>query len=189
MNGAIGAGLAAVVVLAAAIFFVLVSGDDDGDSGDGDVQAGGTSTTAEVLEPEEDPDYDPEDEDPPPEGEMVHLSDLAVGLCFHEPDQADSVTELESVDCEVRHDWEVYYIGDLEDGPWRGDEQVGEDADALCADPFEDYVGLTVGDSELEVNHLVPTSGSWQGADDRQVVCVVGEEGGRTTGSLEGADR
>jgi hypothetical protein len=49
-------------------------------------------------------------------------------------------------------------------------------------------VGMSYDQSALEVTWLEPTEESWE-AGDRELVCLITDPAGQTTGSLEGANR
>jgi hypothetical protein len=87
----------------------------------------GTTTTAEPSEQDGDPDGpddgNGDDYSDAPEGTLTELQDLTVGMCFQDP-QADVLTEVSVIDCDERHDFEVYHVGDLEEGPWLGADAV-----------------------------------------------------------------
>lgn len=53
---------------------------------------------------------------------------------------------------------------------------------------FESFVGMPYDQSALEVTWLEPTEESWE-AGDRELVCMITDPAGQTTGSLEGANR
>jgi hypothetical protein len=57
-----------------------------------------------------------------------------------------------------------------------------------CLVEFESFVGMPYDQSALEVTWLEPTEESWE-AGDRELVCMITDPAGQTTGSLEGANR
>ena len=57
-----------------------------------------------------------------------------------------------------------------------------------CVGEFESFVGLSYDQSALEITWLEPTPESWE-RGDRELVCMITDPAGQTTGSLEGANR
>jgi hypothetical protein len=114
-------------------------------------------------------------------------SDLAVGDCFDDPD-AETFTEVKTVDCTEEHDNEVFHVFDLEDGDYPGDDEVGTLGHEGCKASFEDFIGVPWEESELEILPITPTQDSWDDDDDREVACTVFDPGGPVEGSLEGSE-
>lgn len=112
---------------------------------------------------------------------------MQVGDCLNDQD-ATEVDSVPAVPCDEPHDYEVYYSFDLDAGEYPGDDAVYEDADQGCYDAFADFVGVTYEESALEFNNFVPTEGSWNELDDREIVCVV-YDAEPVTGTLEGSAR
>lgn len=110
----------------------------------------------------------------------LDVFDFAVGDCFNDPEDVDleaedpaDVTSVGAVPCNEPHDNEVIHLFDVDDEEFPGEDALIERAGEECtAAPFEDYVGISYDESELELFPLVPTSESWQ-EDDRQIVCAV----------------
>ena len=87
-------------------------------------------------------------------------------------------TEVESVEglpCDQPHSYEVYHAFNLSegDGTFPGDDAVGTAADEGCYQAFEPFVGLSYQESTYDFLTLVPTEGSWDGLDDREVLCLI----------------
>jgi hypothetical protein len=126
------------------------------------------------------------------DGEEVSAFDLAIGDCFDAAgDQVDTVTV---VDCESTHTYEVFAVFDHEgtaDAAYPGDEALLEYADGACQPYFEDYVGIAYDDSEYWITSVTPSRETWEGSDDREIVCALklGEDAAETTGSGEGTGR
>ena len=113
---------------------------------------------------------------------------LVVGDCTGDITEGGVLTELDAVPCADPHGAEAYASIDMDDGDFPGDEAVQTQADDGCVAEFEAFVGLPYDDSELLSTYLTPTEESWaQG--DREILCFVYDDGGPTTGSLEGAER
>lgn len=65
---------------------------------------------------------------------------------------------------------------------------VFDTADEYCAEAFGRFIGMDCNESELESSMLMPTAGSWTGGD-REILCLVGDPAGDTSGTLRGANR
>ena len=56
---------------------------------------------------------------------------------------------------------------------WPGLDRVNEIADQGCLERFPAAIGTSYEESVLYITNLVPTQGSWEQGDDREVVCVA----------------
>ncbi|MBO1753103.1 septum formation family protein [Actinotalea sp. BY-33] len=116
--------------------------------------------------------------------------DLEVGDCMNSPDVADEeLSSVSTVPCDEPHDAEAYAAMMFEDGDFPGLQGVVSASEAYCLDEFETFIGLPYDASELGVTSIYPTQDSWDRLDDREVLCLVIDEQGDVTGSLEGAQR
>ena len=112
---------------------------------------------------------------------------LRIGDCINEwsADSEENVSSVPKIDCAEPHDLEVYYEGILdESGPYPGRDALGEMVNEGCVDAFEDFVGLDHMESALDFSSLMPTEESWD-AGDREYLCLVGQYGEQTSGTLE----
>lgn len=114
---------------------------------------------------------------------------IRVGDCLESMDFSDELITVPVIPCAEPHDSEVYASVDLPDGDYPGPEEVAAQAEELCYDEFEGFVGIPWDASGLEYGYLSPTQESWERAGDREVLCMVWDPAGPTTGSLAGADR
>lgn len=115
--------------------------------------------------------------------------DLEVGQCANTADvemDGGMIADLPATDCEEPHDLEAYASTDLEGDEFPGDDVVGEQAWNFCETEFENFVGISLWDSEYGMEGFVPTADSWDDLGDRQVLCFV-VSADPVTGSLEGA--
>ncbi|GGS86127.1 membrane protein [Streptomyces daghestanicus] len=113
---------------------------------------------------------------------------LETGQCFDTPDGSlQGVTyDVEEVPCAGAHDGEVFAVFDLPEGPFPGDDPVGETADDRCYALRSGYAMDTWAvPGNVDVYYLTPTRQSWR-LGDREVTCLFGgaEEGDVLTGSL-----
>jgi len=114
---------------------------------------------------------------------------LEVGDCMDDFGESEDLTSVPIVDCDEPHDAEVYVAKDIEADSYPGDTAVGEEADEICIDEYEAFVGLAYDDSLLNYWAITPSEESWA-LGDREVVCTISkyDENGdlvKVTGSLE----
>ena len=127
-------------------------------------------------------------------GDTVYVNDLARGDCFQAPAGGDLVTVIDTVDCALPHDLEVFVVDEVfatsgPGSPYPGQEDVADRADEDCKAAFETFVGTPYDDSSLDFFTIYPSEETWDRLDDRTVVCSVGDPDTTTTGTLEGARR
>ncbi|WP_407360317.1 DUF2510 domain-containing protein [Microbacterium sp. LBN7] len=122
--------------------------------------------------------------------EMVPFADLAVGDCIPlvEYDPEEEIFEVPVVPCDQPHTDEVYFIYQLDDGDYPGDDAIYELAWDGCAAQFEGFVGLPYEESEFDIYNYTPTKASWSRMDDRTVHCIIYSYEDVTT-SLRGTAR
>jgi hypothetical protein len=115
--------------------------------------------------------------------------DVAVGDCIDSAALTGEVTTVPQIPCTEPHDSEAFHSLDLEDGDYPGESEVTSVASDECTgDAYEAYVGVAYEESLLQATYLYPTTSSWaQG--DREILCLVYDPEGPTTGSLEGTAR
>lgn len=120
--------------------------------------------------------------------DAADVYDIQVGDCVGDFGDADEVTDVSVGPCEEEHSQEVYLISEIPDGEFPGEEAFRAQAEDECVVEFETFVGVAWEESELDYTWLQPTEESW-GQDDRELVCLVYDPAGPTTGSFEGANR
>jgi hypothetical protein len=122
---------------------------------------------------------------------VIDLGASAVGTCLDFGDEVGAdVERLPEVPCEDPHTHEIFAVVDSSNETYPGFEALEAEAQAACFEPFEDYVGISAFDSELFYSWLVPTLTSWEQDDDREIVCVAGENNGAPlVGSVRGLAR
>lgn len=122
------------------------------------------------------------------EAGTADVFDLHVGDCFDD-ESASEITDVPAVPCAEAHDNEVYYLFDLPDGDYPGDEAVSSGADDGCAAQFESFAGIAYDSSTLDWFTITPTEDTWNSVNDREVICSIYDPAGKTSGSLAGAAR
>ena len=118
----------------------------------------------------------------------VGVFDVEVGQCILIPQEAEAVQSLETVSCDEPHDGEIYELFDLDGDEYPGETAIGEQSTFGCLEAFEPFVGIDYQESLYYYTFLPPSLESWDGRDDREVICVLTAAPGRgqLTGSLEG---
>jgi hypothetical protein len=120
---------------------------------------------------------------PTPTDSTTPLTTVQAGDCFDEVD-GDSVDIL---DCGSAHGYEVFASLLVADGDY-SQATIGTEAEARCRDAFGTFVGLEYDASALGLRYVAPSRQTWaQG--DREVLCVVFDPDGPTTGTLAAAGR
>lgn len=121
--------------------------------------------------------------------EQVHALDLNVGDCLTDETSEGSIEEVGVVDCAQPHTGEIYHGFDVAEGPdGQIPDTIDADAENGCVDAFAGFVGVPWEQSVLGISWMQPSPDTWE-AGDREVLCVVLEDGVDTTGSLEGSNR
>jgi hypothetical protein len=116
---------------------------------------------------------------------------IRVGDCLDSA-LGDEVESVEGIPCSNPHGFEVYHAFNLPegDGSFPGDATVGSAADDGCLAAFDSFVGIDYWSSSYDFVTLVPTEGSWDGLDDREVLCLLTTvDGTPLTGSAAGTAR
>ena len=117
--------------------------------------------------------------DPDSRGSLAEVASTHVSACLNEDPPA--VTE-----CSASHDLEVYFAPTLPNPVWPGTTDVAYEADELCDQAFEGYVGTPYDSSELDFAFYAPTESEWaQGK--HQVVCVITPGDTTLDGSVKGS--
>ena len=120
-----------------------------------------------------------------------NVFELAVGDCFDDGDMAlgelEEVGDVPLVDCSAPHDNEVYAVVTVDGEVFLGEEAIQAQADEVCFEAFDPFVGLHYESSALDFGWLVPTADSWE-LGDRVVACFVYRlDLAKVSGTLEGS--
>lgn len=113
---------------------------------------------------------------------------LVVGDCLAEEGPEGEVSSVPTVPCSEPHSTEVFFVSEVDDAEFPGDDAMGTRSEELCYDEFEGFVGMAYEDSVLDFSSLLPTESSW-GMGDREITCLLVDLDGGVTGTLEGAAR
>lgn len=123
----------------------------------------------------------------------VSVFDLEVGDCIRAAAEVSAeVKNVERVACEVGHELELYSevafttaTGDT--GAFPGDAALVTFADGVCAQGFEQYVGVDYRDSALYFTYLLPSARGWDQGPDNSVLCFVTTTGEQLTATARGS--
>jgi hypothetical protein len=109
-----------------------------------------------------------------------------VGACMDSSDLEGQIVELPTVPCDEAHDAQVVGKFDLSEGDYPGDETVTEQSTDRCATEFEQFVGVAVDQSSLELKFVAPNDQTWDADNGREVLCfAVTLDGSTVTESWE----
>jgi hypothetical protein len=111
-------------------------------------------------------------------GDLGDVASRTVGTCL---DEHPSIV----TDCSAPHKLEVYYATTVADPSWPGENDVDDEADEICYQAFERYVGTAYEDSEYDYTFFAPSEEEWD-AGERDVVCVAQPAGHYLIGSVKG---
>jgi hypothetical protein len=118
------------------------------------------------------------------------LFHLQTGDCFHSSAGTSARTveikDVTTVPCGEAHDGEVFAVVThpaAKSAPYPGDDAVADFASSECLTRFSTYTGAGYDDSDLQVATVRPDHDSWVDKDDREVACVLYQQGSTLTGS------
>ncbi len=122
------------------------------------------------------------------DGSSTDVFKVKVGDCINNGTDQGQVTTVPAVDCAKPHDSEAYASIIMDAGTFPGSQAVTDKATAGCAAQFNTFVGIDYTLSKLEFAYYYPTEESWANGD-REILCLIDDPKGQTTGSLKGAAR
>ena len=115
---------------------------------------------------------------------------LQTGDCFRSSagtsGRTVEIKDVTTVPCADAHDGEVFAVvahPAAKDATYPGDDAVADFASGECLTRFMGYTGGTYDDSDLQVATVRPDHDSWADKDDRDVACVLYQQGATLTGS------
>ncbi len=123
-------------------------------------------------------------------GDDNSVFDLSVGDCFNDDPAGEEVVQtVDTVDCSQPHDNEIFFEFSMTDAAFPGREATVASAGERCVAEFEDFVGLSYEQSDLDLFPITPTAESWA-EGDRVVYCALyALDLSKLTGSMRGAAR
>lgn len=130
----------------------------------------------------------PEPQETSGAGEDQDVFSIKVGDCLNDGGATGEVSTVPTIACSEPHDSEAFASILMDDGDFPGDQAVQDEAVAECTIEFETFVGVDYDSSELDFAYYFPTEESWANGD-REILCLIVDPDGQSTGSLEGANR
>lgn len=122
------------------------------------------------------------------DGSATDVFTVKVGDCVNNGADQGQVTTVPTVSCATPHDSEAYASIIMDAGAFPGAQAVTDKATASCAAQFNTFVGIDYTLSKLEFAYYYPTEQSWANGD-REILCLIDDPKGQTTGSLKGSAR
>lgn len=113
---------------------------------------------------------------------------LQVGDCLNDATAAETVETIPTVPCSQPHDSEIYASHIMSGDTYPGQDAVIDEADRVCLEAFDSFVGIAWADSIYYYSYYFPTEGSWSGGD-REILCTIYDQAGQVTGSLQNIGR
>lgn len=123
------------------------------------------------------------------EGGEIGVFAVQEGDCISWATDSSEISSFSGVPCDEPHDGEIYELFDIAGfDEFPGDQVIGEQADEGCLAAFEPFIGLEWELSEFFFTRFTPSQETWDGVDDREVICIAtpGEGEPQLTMSLEG---
>jgi hypothetical protein len=122
--------------------------------------------------------------------DSTYYQDLFRGDCVSAPDGLGDRDSLDVVPCSEPHEGEVYAVVTgasflSDDGGYPGDELMRRYAEERCGAMEDDYVGdIAKLPASVGIHSYTPSRSDWSDGD-RDVICLLGDDDGGLTGSLE----
>lgn len=118
------------------------------------------------------------------------VSDLRAGDCFDLQDgNASEVVEVKAKVCTAPHQYEMMFIGDMQDGGYPDDAAIIDYTEANCDPAFAAYVGRDRDASRYDWVYLSPTESGWKDGDRAMQCALFDPVNEKLTGSLLGVAR
>lgn len=143
----------------------------------------------------------------PDKGSSESVFKIKVGQCFNPPSSVKvQLSKITRIGCSLPHSEEAYAIAEYQGTgstatvtassvptslttSYPGADVLTNFAQGVCAQRFEDYVGIDYLDSKLFFTYLLPSARSWESEADYNVVCFITTTGAKLTGSVKGTKR
>ena len=113
---------------------------------------------------------------------------VKVGDCLNDHAGNGQVSTVPLIDCAEPHDSEAYASITMKDAAFPGADAVKTASDAGCEAQFNTFVGVNYAASRLSFSYYYPTTETWS-QGDREILCLIFDPVGRTTGTLKAAAR
>ena len=103
---------------------------------------------------------------------------VEVGQCVQNA-ESEKISDLQVIDCAKPHQAEIFYTVELSAKQRIPEEDLSDYARDTCIDAFEDYVGRSYEESELDTTELYPSEESWA-TGERTIACFAISAAGPT---------
>jgi hypothetical protein len=111
------------------------------------------------------------------------------GAEFPPPGVGDCLDDkAQLVECAEDHYSELYLVVELKGNKYPGSKAIEKKAARRCSAAFEDYVGQSYDQSELDIIYFGPDQEGWD-AGNRRLSCAVYDPSGPLTGSVRDSGR
>jgi hypothetical protein len=124
----------------------------------------------------------------PTDGVVTDAFAIAVGDCVNDGGTEDALVSVAVVDCALPHDSEAFLSIPVADGAFPGLDAITAQADQGCLAGFATFAGISYDLSTLGFWYFHPTETTWA-SGDREILCLIQDPAGQTTGTLAGAQR
>ena len=105
------------------------------------------------------------------------VTDIGVGQCFDLPNaEEELIDDLTKRECTEPHEFEMFFVSDMPDGPFPSDDEVFAWIETNCIPAFADYVGIDYQSSVLSLFPITSTEETWNDGD-HTVQCALFEDG------------
>lgn len=118
-------------------------------------------------------------------GSETSAFDIEVGDCLND-EISGEISSVNTISCDEPHNREAYFAFNIADGEFPGEQAVSEEASTGCYNAFSDYVGILPDESKYQIYSLTPTRESWEGLNDREVLCMLGAGTEQISGTAKG---
>jgi hypothetical protein len=109
---------------------------------------------------------------------------LQVGDCILDSGTTTTINTIPTVPCDQPHDGEIFAAIEVGGSSFPGADALSTEAETSCKDAFAGFAGIDYADSKYLFTTFIPTEDSWA-EGDREILCTIYDEAGRTTGSLK----
>lgn len=119
------------------------------------------------------------------QGTDTDVFTIGVGDCLNDGSAEGEVSTVKTVPCTEPHDSEAYASIIMDDASFPGVQAAQDRAELECTAEFSAFVGLDYESSTYNFSYYYPTESSW-GQGDREILCLIVDPAGKTTGTLQG---
>ncbi|HET9541272.1 MAG TPA: septum formation family protein [Candidatus Limnocylindria bacterium] len=119
------------------------------------------------------------------------VTELSAGDCFDLPegDAEEGISDVTKQECTEPHQYEMFFVGDLPDGPFPSEAEMNLWIDANCLPAFTDYVGIDYNSSVLDARTIVPAEDGWNDGDHSVQCAIYDDQNPQLTESVRNAAR